>query len=250
MENDLGPPAEDAMMTSEKRIEIGTTWPSYHSHSLQSADINANQALQQQQPAQPLQGSLDRPSSAPQQGHRNIIFLKGPQPSSNSNKSILKKQTSQNPEQEFQKQFTSLQVVPASAEPVPCEYFHVSAAGRSRSRLKLLCYFNLNCVSAGIQCTILSLWGTTANQGLLQLPFDGMERPPTTNQSTNKQVHLILNKYCLKIFLFRKALDPWISTTLATPSPPLRRAISALMKNPAFYSLGLSAHTKVEACRW
>ena len=48
MENDLGPPAEDAMMTSEKRIEIGTTWPSYHSHSLQSADINANQALQQQ----------------------------------------------------------------------------------------------------------------------------------------------------------------------------------------------------------
>ena len=31
MENDLGPPAEDAMMTSEKRIEIGTTWPSYHS---------------------------------------------------------------------------------------------------------------------------------------------------------------------------------------------------------------------------
>ena len=26
MENDLGPPAEDAMMTSEKRIEIGT-WP-------------------------------------------------------------------------------------------------------------------------------------------------------------------------------------------------------------------------------
>ena len=31
MENDLGPPLEDAMMTSEKRIEIGTTWPSYHS---------------------------------------------------------------------------------------------------------------------------------------------------------------------------------------------------------------------------
>ena len=31
MENDLGPPVEDAMMTSEKRIEIGTTWPSYHS---------------------------------------------------------------------------------------------------------------------------------------------------------------------------------------------------------------------------
>ena len=25
MENDLGPPVEDAMMTSEKRIEIGTT---------------------------------------------------------------------------------------------------------------------------------------------------------------------------------------------------------------------------------
>ena len=143
------------MMTSEKRIEIGTTWPSYHSHSLQSADINANQALQQ--PAQPLQGSPDRPSSVPQQGRRNIIFLKGPQPSSNSNKSILKKQTSQNPEQEFQKQFTSLQVVPASAEPVPCEYFHVSAAGRSRSRLKLLCYFNLNCVSAGIQCAIIRL---------------------------------------------------------------------------------------------
>ena len=80
MENDLGPPAEDAMMTSEKRIEIGTTWPSYHSHSLQSADINANQALQQ--PAQPLQGSPDRPSSVPQQGRRNTIFLKGPQPSS------------------------------------------------------------------------------------------------------------------------------------------------------------------------
>jgi hypothetical protein len=32
MENDLGPPGEDAMMTSEKRIEIGT-WPSYHYHS-------------------------------------------------------------------------------------------------------------------------------------------------------------------------------------------------------------------------
>ena len=106
MENDLGPPAEDAMMTSEKRIEIGTTWPSYHSHSLQSADINANQALQQ--PAQPLQGSPDRPSSVPQQGRRNTIFLKGPQPSSKY--SILKKQTAQNPEQEFQKSFTSLQV--------------------------------------------------------------------------------------------------------------------------------------------
>ena len=153
MENDLGPPAEDAMMTSEKRIEIGTTWPSYHSHSLQSADINANQALQQ--PAQPLQGSPDRPSSVPQQGRRNIIFLKGPQPSSKY--SILKKQTAQNPEQEFQKPFTSLQVVPASAEPVPCECLHVSAAGRYRSRLKLLCYFNLNCVSAGMQCAIISL---------------------------------------------------------------------------------------------
>ena len=33
MENDLRPPGEDAMMTSEKRIEIGTTWPSYHSQT-------------------------------------------------------------------------------------------------------------------------------------------------------------------------------------------------------------------------
>ena len=155
MENDLGPPAEDAMMTSEKRIEIGTTWPSYHSHSLQSADINANQALQQ--PAQPLQGSPDRPSSVPQQGRRDIIFLKRPQPSSKYILHIEKANSSES------RARISETISRSSSGPRFCcasslRMSSCLSCWTIPKQLKLLRY----CVSAGIQCAIISLWGTTA----------------------------------------------------------------------------------------
>ena len=153
MENDLGPPAEDAMMTSEKRIEIGTTWPSYHSHSLQSADINANQALQQACSSPALAG--------------------------------LTRQT-----------------------------FISTTAGPSEYNFLERAFFKFKWLHSHLSRKILN--GFRFEKGII---------------------------------LFKISLYHWIPTALL-PSPPPRRAISALMKNPAFYSLALSANTKVEACRW
>ncbi len=148
------------MMSSEKRIEIGTTWPSYHSHSLQSADINANQALQQQ--TRPALAGLTRQtliSTTARPSEHN--FMKGLQPSSNSNDFSQHINVAN---------FSRIRILGTSAEPV---HLHDSATGRPRSRLKLLCYSYLNFVSAEIQLSY-SL-RNHRNQEPLQLPFEEME---------------------------------------------------------------------------